>query len=210
MGIEILQGGSLVVWASLRLLCSMLIPSRSSPIIAFQLGRPPYRWRSALHVECKLRCPRDHDSQAVSDLHSLRSFQLAIHWETRTSPSTHSLGQVVSSSGRQSQRRSSRAPFRKCLRTISLPHLRLVPSRCPSKVRFSRFPWAALFFFLVERTGLTGTYYMDLKWAGDNSPQSSLPSLPSALKEQFGLELKSETGSVDGLVIDHVEKPLPN
>jgi uncharacterized protein (TIGR03435 family) len=63
---------------------------------------------------------------------------------------------------------------------------------------------------VIDKTGLTGTYYLDLKWAGETSPASSLPSLPTALKEAFGLELKPETGPVDVLVIDHAEKPSPN
>jgi uncharacterized protein (TIGR03435 family) len=63
---------------------------------------------------------------------------------------------------------------------------------------------------VIDKTGLTGTYYMNLKWAGDISPDSSLPSLPAALRDQFGLELKSEKASVDVLVIDHVEEPTPN
>ena len=41
--------------------------------------------------------------------------------------------------------------------------------------------------------GLAGTYYFDLKWAGDMPSDLSLPSLPSLLKDQFGLELKSDT-----------------
>lgn len=63
---------------------------------------------------------------------------------------------------------------------------------------------------VVDRTGLSGTYYFDVKYSGDTSPNSSLPSLPSVLKEQFGLELKSDTGPVEVLVIDRAEKPLPN
>ena len=63
---------------------------------------------------------------------------------------------------------------------------------------------------VIDRTGLPGTYYFDLKYAGETSPNSSLPSLTTALKEQFGLELKSDTGPVEVLVIDRAEKPLPN
>lgn len=63
---------------------------------------------------------------------------------------------------------------------------------------------------VVDRTGLPGTYYFDLKYAGDNAPESPLPSLVGALKEQFGLELKSDTGPVEVLVIDRAEKPTPN
>ena len=63
---------------------------------------------------------------------------------------------------------------------------------------------------VVDRTSLPGTYYFDLKYAGDNAPESPLPSLVGALKEQFGLELKSDTGPVEVLVIDRAEKPTPN
>lgn len=63
---------------------------------------------------------------------------------------------------------------------------------------------------VIDSTGLRGVYDLRLKWAGDTSADSPLPSLPSALRETFGLELKSESGPVDVLVIDHVEKPTPN
>lgn len=64
---------------------------------------------------------------------------------------------------------------------------------------------------VIDKTGLTGTYYFGvLKWAGDESVGSSLPSLPALLREEFGLELKTEPGPVPVLVIDHAEKPLAN
>jgi len=63
---------------------------------------------------------------------------------------------------------------------------------------------------VVDKTGLTGTYRLDLIWAGDSSPNTSLPSLRGALKETLGLELNSETGAVQVLVIKHAEKPSPN
>jgi bla regulator protein BlaR1 len=63
---------------------------------------------------------------------------------------------------------------------------------------------------VIDKTGLTGDYNLSLKWAGDTTADSPLPSLTAALSEKFGLELKSQTGPVDVLVIDHVEKPSPN
>lgn len=63
---------------------------------------------------------------------------------------------------------------------------------------------------VIDKTGLPGTYYFDVKYARNETPNSSLPSLPTALKEQFGLELKSDTGPVEVLVIDRAEKPTPN
>ncbi len=64
---------------------------------------------------------------------------------------------------------------------------------------------------VIDKTGLSGTYYFGLlRWAGDDGVGSSLPSLPALLREEFGLELKAETGAVPILVIDHVEKPVAN
>jgi uncharacterized protein (TIGR03435 family) len=64
---------------------------------------------------------------------------------------------------------------------------------------------------VLDKTGRTGSYYFGLmKWAGDDSVASSLPSLPALLRDEFGLELKSERGSVPVLVIDRVAKPTAN
>jgi uncharacterized protein (TIGR03435 family) len=63
---------------------------------------------------------------------------------------------------------------------------------------------------LIDKTGLTGRYDFALLWASDTAETSSAPSLPTALREQLGLEMKLQTGPVDVLVIDHVEKPSGN
>jgi len=64
---------------------------------------------------------------------------------------------------------------------------------------------------VIDKTGLTGSYYFGvLKWAGDDSAGSSLPSLSALLRDEFGLELKAEPGPVPVLVIDHAEKPTAN
>ena len=64
---------------------------------------------------------------------------------------------------------------------------------------------------VIDKTGLTGSYYFGvLKWSGDESVGSSLPSVFTLMREEFGLELKAEPGPVPVLVIDHVEKPTAN
>ena len=64
---------------------------------------------------------------------------------------------------------------------------------------------------VIDKTGLTGFYDLGvLKWAGDESAGSSLPSLPTLLRDELGLDLKAERGPVPVLVIDHVEKPSAN
>ncbi len=82
---------------------------------------------------------------------------------------------------------------------------------------------------VLDKTGLTGKYDFKLQWTPDESqgpalpggppngpngapppPESSGPSLFTAIQEQLGLKLQSEKAPVDVLVIEHVEKPSEN
>ena len=78
---------------------------------------------------------------------------------------------------------------------------------------------------VVDRTGLKGTYDIHLKWTPDFVRQRpagetvringiefdpSGPSIFTALQEQLGLKLESERGTVEALVIDHIERPSPD
>jgi uncharacterized protein (TIGR03435 family) len=78
---------------------------------------------------------------------------------------------------------------------------------------------------VVDRTELGGTFHVTLSYTpqegqpgfrrgqggeGSASDSSGAPSIFTALQEQLGLKLESQTGPVDVLVIDHVEEPTPN
>jgi uncharacterized protein (TIGR03435 family) len=74
---------------------------------------------------------------------------------------------------------------------------------------------------IVDKTGLKGLYDMDLQWARDPlangaplSPGAGIdtsgPSVFTALPEQLGLRLVSETGQVDTFVVESVERPSEN
>jgi uncharacterized protein (TIGR03435 family) len=83
---------------------------------------------------------------------------------------------------------------------------------------------------VVDQTGLKGNYDFTLKWTPDQtapgmimvppgggpgpdnppSPDSSGPSIFTAVQEQLGLKLESTKGRVEIIVIDHVEKPSEN
>lgn len=73
---------------------------------------------------------------------------------------------------------------------------------------------------VVDRTGLTGNYDLDLQWTPDQLPQGrgdappglpavdpNGPSIFTAVQEQLGLKLDSARGPVDVLVIDRAEHP---
>jgi len=81
---------------------------------------------------------------------------------------------------------------------------------------------------VLDKTGLTGKYDLELNWTPDQgsdpmfkgpegsqqradpAPDSSGPSIFTALQEQLGLKLQSAKGPVETLVIDHVEMPSEN
>ncbi len=61
---------------------------------------------------------------------------------------------------------------------------------------------------VVDRTGLQGSYDIDIDWAAE--PGSDKPSIFTAVQEQLGLKLESTRAPVDVFVIDHVERPIPD
>lgn len=69
---------------------------------------------------------------------------------------------------------------------------------------------------VVDRTGLTGTWDIDLTFNPDGlagspaSPDDPRPSLFTALQEQLGLRLEPSMGPVEVLVIDRIERPTAN
>jgi bla regulator protein BlaR1 len=76
---------------------------------------------------------------------------------------------------------------------------------------------------VIDKTGLTGKYDMDLKWTPDPSQSADVPfgplpppsdpngpSIFTALQEQLGLRLESQKAPVETLVLDRVERPSEN
>jgi uncharacterized protein (TIGR03435 family) len=68
---------------------------------------------------------------------------------------------------------------------------------------------------VVDRTGLTGAFDMDLQWtsapAVGNAPApDDGPSIFTALQEQLGLKLESTRGSFDVVMVDSVRRPTPD
>jgi uncharacterized protein (TIGR03435 family) len=72
---------------------------------------------------------------------------------------------------------------------------------------------------VVDRTGLTGTFDIDLQWTsgtigpavGANPPApDDGPSIFTALQEQLGLKLESTRGPFEVTVIDSIRRPTPD
>ena len=62
---------------------------------------------------------------------------------------------------------------------------------------------------VIDKTGLTGEYDIDLAWAPDNQPDAG-PSIFSALQDELGLKLEPAKAALDVVVIDHLERPSEN
>jgi uncharacterized protein (TIGR03435 family) len=65
---------------------------------------------------------------------------------------------------------------------------------------------------VIDKTGITGTYSIDLKYAPEGSPDSELPSIFAAVQEQLGLKLEPQKDvPLTVLVVDDINKvPTPN
>jgi uncharacterized protein (TIGR03435 family) len=68
---------------------------------------------------------------------------------------------------------------------------------------------------VVDQTGLSGSFAIELQWARENAPATpepdlSLPSLFTAVREQLGLRLESAKLPVKMFVIDDVQRPSQN
>src|SRR5262249_5315327 len=74
---------------------------------------------------------------------------------------------------------------------------------------------------IVDRTGLGGTFDINIETSTlppdlptppgtQRSDDQTAPTDFTAVREQLGLKLESQTGPVEVLVIDHVEQPSEN
>jgi uncharacterized protein (TIGR03435 family) len=74
---------------------------------------------------------------------------------------------------------------------------------------------------VIDRTGLQGNFSVSIRFSAEESPSTPgigsnpsfddrEPSVFTALREQLGVELKSDKAPVEVLVVDHLEPPTEN
>lgn len=65
---------------------------------------------------------------------------------------------------------------------------------------------------VIDRTGYTGQFDIQLHWSTDDQADSpnAAPAIFTAVQEQMGVKIESGKGPVEILTIDHVEKPDAN
>lgn len=149
-------------------------------------------WIEASRYDIHASGPRPKtEAQAAQMLQALLTerFKLALHHETRTLP-VYEL--VLAATGPKLQPARGRGENDRLGNTelsaegIGMAQLAELLSR-----RLDR-P-------VIDKTGLSGAFDLDLKWADT--------SIFAALEAELGLKLEAAKGPVDILVIDHVEQP---
>jgi len=155
-------------------------------------------------------------------------FHLQVHWETREQPAYALVPARRDRKGGAQLRPSSASD---CASASENPgdavrvmaatraggttmHIR---ARCILLERLAQLLENPLRRVVVDRTGLTDMFSLDLDFAGNIASASAAadsvgdtPSLSTALQEQLGLKLDSVRAPVDLLVVDRVERPTPD
>ena len=176
-------------------------------------GLPGWAERDRFDVEAQPEPGfRPTKRQAMEMLQAMleERFKLKIRREPRNAP-VYAL--VVDKGGSKMKPSANQSGSRPCSSTAPPPGLQRFCSSTSIAYLNIRL-YGEVGRRVVDKTGLAGLYDMDLQWASDpltnGGPDISGPSLFTALQEQLGLRLVSETGQVDAFEVESVEKPLEN
>jgi uncharacterized protein (TIGR03435 family) len=173
-------------------------------------GGPP--WRDTDPFEIIAKAPGSASPTPVQVREMLRSlleerFKLKVHRETKEGP-IYAL--VVEKNGPK-LKKSTASEFR-----YSVGGPRGIVKLVYNKVSMNFFAnqiasQAQLGRPVLDKTGLAGEWDFELTFLqGAAPPNSDLPDLFTAVREQLGLKLESQKGPVEKLIIDHAERPSAN
>jgi uncharacterized protein (TIGR03435 family) len=160
---------------------------------------------------------KDFPAKALLQSILVDRFKLVTHFETRTLPAY----ELLVDEGGSKLQPSANEPH-----MMRLGRGELTTSGSPLELLTTQLS-ARLGRPVVDKTGLKGNYAFNLHWTPDATeeehlkaagqpafpepaPDSNGPSLLTAVQEQLGLKLQSQTESVQVLVIDHVAVPSEN
>jgi uncharacterized protein (TIGR03435 family) len=182
------------------------------------IGLPQWGYDKSFDIEAKLGEAQAAVFQRLSERERLTQtapllramleerFGLRVHHETRVLP-VYEL--VVARSGFKLKQ----ADGPENLYNMTTRNGGIRTPRSPIGARFIVGLSGAIGRIVIDKTGLTGWYDIDLKWTPDGS-QTSDPNAPpdlfTALEEQLGLKLVATKAPVDVIVVDHVERPTEN
>ena len=170
-------------------------------------------WASREHYDLDALAPTDTPltgdfANALMQRLLAERFQLQVHWESREAP-IYAL--VIDNGGPKFQ--PSPADARPGGFTRGTPQGLHREVTKGTMAGLARQLSASAGRPVIDQTGLTGFYAYTLDWFPANRlppPDSDVPSMFSAVREQLGLRLNAETGTQRFLVVDHLERPSPN
>jgi uncharacterized protein (TIGR03435 family) len=162
--------------------------------------------------------------QAVKENHLMlqnllaEHFKLVLHHESKTLPSyalvvgedgaklqpSHSNGQTIDIQGRSDKKMS----VHRKVAFIDSDQMMGLSAQGISTSDLSAQLSRQLGNAVVDKTGLTGSYDVNLQWTADakSGAAGSGASIFKAVQEQLGLKLEPQESPMDILVIDHIEK----
>lgn len=202
-----------------------MIMAAAYQVPVFQIsGGPGWAGSDRFDIEGKAEDPKTGYIQLRLMMQSLLEdrFQLKVHRKTRVS----TVFSLVVAKGGLKLKRSADQASPDASDPAPLPDGQ--PSRgsvmvAPGMIVANATPMSVLAKVLtpemerpiLDRTDLTGRFDIRLRWMPDVHPaggadSSDLPTVFTALREQLGLELKSDRGPVEFLVIDSAARPSPN
>ena len=224
----------------------VLLYGQSGPLYRFQItGGPDWIDRERFDVTATVSPSRPPDPSLLPEMMKAllaERFKLLVREETKEG-STYAL--TLASRDGQLGPKLRRAPAVLCPEPGSPPPPSPAPGadtpRCDYRIGYGTLVGRGVtirtlslsmanFYgvgrVIVDKTGLTGGFDMDMEWApmtqfrqpGNLDPPpdfadravNNLPTLFVALKEQLGLALEPDRGPVRSIVIERVERPSPD
>jgi uncharacterized protein (TIGR03435 family) len=193
--------------------------SRCNLLVSYAHGLRGIRWWEGPSGLTSSRYDLTATTKGVTPVDEVRAmmrsllrerFKLAIHMETQDRPSW-----VLELARRDGRLGSGLRP---CIENCATPRGGLTLGKMSQTgVPISSFVRTLSSLVrgpVVDRTGLTGTFDIDLEWAPESvSPADASTdrvSIFTAVQEQLGLKLESTKAPVDVLVIDSAERPTPD
>jgi uncharacterized protein (TIGR03435 family) len=176
------------------------------------VGGPAWLETDGFDIEAKAPDPKVTPAQFRQMIQSLlaRRFRLAIHRDAREG-SVYALVQAKNGS-KLVEARDDNAEV--SMRIEGPGQMTGVKATMPMLANTLSRPLRRK---VIDETGLKGSYSFTLRFAPEakpgrpeSAPETDVPTIFNALREQLGLMLKPGKGPVDVFVVDHAEKPAAN
>ena len=186
---------------------------------AYSQGRPFYRFQLAggpdwldsarfdITASSTLRNATPAQTMAMVKALLIERFKLVVREETKDAPIyVLTLANKDGTLGPKIRKSSLACPGPGCEFKINPGVSLTARGLTVDRLAFSMAGFSGVGRLIVDRTGLTGGYDMNMEWA----PLNDSPNIFTALREQLGLKLESSRGPVPMLIIERAEKPTPD